>query len=172
MALEHFSSDEGNVTDPQSAAKANFAERLRAALQRKGWSESEAARQVSRHLENGDKFGRAHIWHYLRGRTLPRSRYLLALSRALEVDPSELLPDRTVPLYEPTRPSLAGGPSGAPANDQADLVHVRDFGDGTAMLEVHKRMPWETALEVVQILKASSRRESAEAATGRPVGHT
>ena len=164
MALEHFSSDEGRVIDPQSAAKEKFAERLRAALQRKGWSESEAARQVSRHLENGDKFGRAHIWHYLRGRTLPRSRYLLALSRALEVEPSELLPDRSVPLYDPERTSVPGGPAGASSNDRADLVHVRDFGDGTAMLEVHKRLPWETALEVVQILKASGRRDSPEIA--------
>ncbi|HEX2137071.1 MAG TPA: helix-turn-helix domain-containing protein [Microvirga sp.] len=141
--------------DPQAAAKADFAERLRGAMERKGWSASEVARQVARHLETRDKFGRAHIWHYLQGRALPRSRYLLALSRALEVEPGELLPDRSVPIYEPARPSVFEGRSGASSNDQADLVHVRDFGDGTAMLEVHKRLPWETALQLIQILKAS-----------------
>ena len=152
MALESFSSNISEVSDPQAIVKADFAERLKAALDRKGWTASEAVRQVSRFLADGDKFGRAHMWQYLQGRALPRSRYLLALSRALEIDPGELLPERPVALASPAPPFSFGG-TAASASGPADFVHVRDYGDGTALLEVAQRVPWDTALEVMQILK-------------------
>lgn len=151
MALENISSDVSQPADPQAAVKADFAERLRAALNRKGWTPSEAVRQVSRFLTNGDKFGRAHMWQYLQGRALPRSRYLLALSRALDVDPGELLPERPVAPASLAPFSFAGtAPS---SSSPAEVVHVRDYGDGTALLDVVQRVPWGTALKVIHILK-------------------
>ena len=152
MALESFSSNISQLADPHASIKADFAERLKAALNRKGWTASEAVRQVSRLLADGDKFGRAHMWQYLQGRALPRSRYLLGLRRALEVDPGELLPERPVPLASPA-PAFSFGAAAASANGPADVVHVRDYGDGTALLEVAQRVPWDTALQVIHILK-------------------
>ena len=152
MSLDQLPSVEGASAD-QHAVKADFAERLKAAIERKGWSASEAARQVSRFLDPGDKFGRAHLWQYLQGRALPRSRYLLALSRALDLDPRELLPGRAVFVDDPARPVVPGVEHGAFWGDRSDLVHVRDYGDGTALLQVSQRVSWETALTLVQILK-------------------
>jgi hypothetical protein len=34
------------------------------------------------------------------------------------------------------------------------MVHVRDYGDGTALLEVSQRVSWETAITVLRMLKA------------------
>ncbi|HEY8382579.1 MAG TPA: helix-turn-helix domain-containing protein [Microvirga sp.] len=144
----------------RAASKSDFADRLRGAMERKGWSMSETARRTARHLNDGEKFGRAHIWHYVQGKALPRTRYLEALSLALEVTPSELLPADATPA--------AGEEGGRPLSARAraaeerailqnDKVHVRDFGDGTALLEVVQRIPWEDAIQILQILKAAPR---------------
>jgi hypothetical protein len=70
-----------------------FAERLRAAIARKGWSISETARRAAAHLGSGTKFGDGHVWQYVHGRSVPRTRYLDALSRALDLEPHELRDD-------------------------------------------------------------------------------
>src|SRR3712207_4007572 len=77
--------------DASVSERTDFAERLKAAIERKGWSLSETARQTSTVLGTGARFGRAHVWHYLHGRAIPRKRQLVALSKALEVPPHELL---------------------------------------------------------------------------------
>jgi transcriptional regulator with XRE-family HTH domain len=155
--------------DVKTAQKADFADRLKTAIDRKGWSMSETARRASTFLNEGEKFGRAHVWHYVQGRALPRFRYLEALSLALNMRPDDLMPadrdngtgHRAPPAVEPKpaakSPRHPGSekaiqPSGTPAES---MVHVRDYGDGTALLEVSERVPWATALAVLQILKKS-----------------
>src|SRR5215211_5190620 len=81
-----------HLMDVKAAQKSDFADRLKAAIERKGWSMSETARRASTFLNEGEKFGRAHVWHYVQGRALPRFRYLEALSLALNVRPDELMP--------------------------------------------------------------------------------
>ena len=73
---------------PRESLKADFADRLRSAIERKGWTMSETARRASHFLGDGDKFGRAHVWHYVQGKALPRVKYLEALSLALETSPA------------------------------------------------------------------------------------
>ena|SRR5215212_11860495 len=109
-----------------------------------------------------------HVWHYVQGRALPRFRYLEALSLALDVRPDELMPvelageqDRRSPASaRAVAPAIARKPG--PSNDKATqgssapatgMVHVRDYGDGSALLEISERLPWATALAVLQILK-------------------
>jgi transcriptional regulator with XRE-family HTH domain len=149
--------------DPQAATKSQFAERLRAAMERKGWSVADTARQVSRLLGEEAKFGSSHISGYLSGRALPRVKYLQALSRALGVDPEELVPGASGQdprLGEGAEPDAARAEvrpasSGAPV----DFVHVRDYGDGTALLQVLQRVPWATALEVMALVKGEAKKE-------------
>jgi transcriptional regulator with XRE-family HTH domain len=129
--------------DPQADLKANFAARLRAAIARKGWTATVVVHHVSRSLGNGNKFSRAHLCHYLHGRALPRPRYLLALSHTLGVEPRELLPDR---------PDLTDSPMAPPP--WVDMVQVRDDSQGTALLEISHRLPWQTAVKVIRILKS------------------
>jgi transcriptional regulator with XRE-family HTH domain len=141
-------------TPDQDNDKATFAERLRAAIEEKGWTLSETARQASKLIGPDAKFGRAHIWHYLNARALPRARHLEALSRALGLHPRELL--------APNRPreDEAGEPSSAASRgdkgiglDGASVASVQDLGDSTALLEIHQRVPWAVALKVMSILK-------------------
>jgi transcriptional regulator with XRE-family HTH domain len=153
------------ATDPVMSAraslKADFADRLRTAIERKGWTMSETARRASHFLNDGDKFGRAHVWHYVQGKALPRTKYLEALSQALDVRPDELMPaeigaDHPEPgareeqlVVAPPAAARDGG------SESADgMVHVRDYGDGTALLEVSQRVSWETAITVLRMLKA------------------
>jgi transcriptional regulator with XRE-family HTH domain len=153
LASEQLSSQDHGHFGSLEVTKAEFAERLKSALLRKGWTPAETARQASRYLSQDDKLGRAHMWHYLQGRALPRGRYLLALSRALEIEPGDLIPGRS-PAAE-TFGQHSWTP-GLDASGRADMLHVRDYGDGTALLEVAQRVPWETALEVILILKPRS----------------
>ena len=124
---------------------------------------SETARRASQHLNQGDKFGRAHVWHYVQGKALPRMKYLEALSLALEMRPDELMPGEAgIEAAEHVMRENAGGANArasreAPAGESADgMVHVRDYGDGTALLEVSQRVSWETAIAVLRMLKAPS----------------
>ncbi len=123
--------------------KAAFSERLKAAMGRKGWGLSETARQTSQRLGPDAKFGRAHVWHYLHRRAMPRTRQLNALSQALEVEPHELLG-----FGAPPRPQEAYGST-------SGMVRALDHGDGTVFLEVAQRVSWEIALEILRIMQRS-----------------
>ena len=123
-----------------NSRKAAFAARLKAAMERKGWDLSETARQTASVLGADAKFSRTHVWHYLHARAMPRGRQLAALSQALEVRPDDLL--------QSGLPSEVGGTSSTPTGFRAE-----DQGDGTAILEVSQRVPWQTALEVMRVLK-------------------
>jgi transcriptional regulator with XRE-family HTH domain len=145
---------------PRASLKADFADRLRSAIERKGWTMSETARRASHFLGDGDKFGRAHVWHYVQGKALPRVRYLEALSQALEMKPDELLPAEMGGDPGPRSEASASAASGAHREGSGEtaesMVHVRDYGDGTALLEVSQRVSWETAITVLRMLKAPS----------------
>jgi transcriptional regulator with XRE-family HTH domain len=146
--------------DVESPDKVAFARRLRAAIERRGWTLSETARQTSDVLGADAKFGRAHVWHYLNARAIPRARHLDALSQALQVKPHELLgsaappPAHEVP-GQPREPTSPRPPAGAePAIGATPVVHAEDYGDGTAFLRVSQRVSWPTALKVMTLLKA------------------
>jgi len=126
--------------DHDDGRKAAFSERLKAAMGRKGWGLSETARQASHLLGPDAKFGRAHVWHYLHRKAMPRARQLNALSRALEVDPHELLGFESSGQGEEMRPTPMG------------IVRAHDQGNGIVFLEVVQRVPWETALKILRLL--------------------
>jgi transcriptional regulator with XRE-family HTH domain len=140
------------------SVKADFADRLRTAIERKGWSMSETARRASLFLGEDEKFGRAHVWQYVQGKSLPRLKYLEALSSALQVKMDELVPPDILPGYslEEQASNRSAAPE-QPSGQRGEFVHVRDYGDGSALLEIHQRVSWETALAILQTLKASSR---------------
>jgi transcriptional regulator with XRE-family HTH domain len=133
--------DEKVVPDrgPHSSRKAAFAERLKAAIERRGWSLNETARQTASVLGADAKFSRSHLWHYLHARALPRARYRAALSHALEVRPDDLLPSKSPRRVEALSGTLPG-------------IRAQDQGDGTVYLEVSQRVPWRRALEVMRLL--------------------
>ena len=132
--------------DEDAIRRAAFPERLKAAMARKGWGLSETARQASQVLGPDAKFGRAHVWHYLHGKAMPRARQLSALSRALELEPHELL--RSAPAGR-NEPSTTAG-----------FIRAHDQGDGTVLLEATQRVSWETAHEVMKVLASAAENSS------------
>lgn len=70
-------------TDPRAV----IASELRRAMDRKGWSLSETSWRASRFLADGQRLGRAHLWHYIHGAALPRPLHLHALVSALGLEP-------------------------------------------------------------------------------------
>jgi transcriptional regulator with XRE-family HTH domain len=129
-------------------------------MERKGWTLSETARQTSDVLGADAKFGRAHVWHYLNARAMPRARHLDALSQALQVKPHELL-GFTAAMGEGSdtrgdRNSITR-PDETKSVGTTQVVHAEDFGDGTALLHVSQRVSWTTALKVMMLLKTSVR---------------
>jgi len=144
---------QGERNDVLAGVKSEFAARLRAAIARKGWTATEAARRVSHLLGQKDKFSRAHLWQYLNGKSLPRTRTLRALSRALDVRPEDLLPPTSRPGSATRAQDLRLPPATDPLRREPAAVHVRDYGDGTALVQVSERVPWETALAVMKLLK-------------------
>jgi transcriptional regulator with XRE-family HTH domain len=138
-----------------NSRKAAFAARLKAAMERKGWDLSETARQTASVLGAGAKFGRAHVWQYLHARVMPRDRQLFALSHALEVRPNDLFPSAF-----PTQVEESG--------TVTSTIHAEDQGDGTAILQVSQRVPWQAALHVMRLLKLPDDGSSSVRAPSEP----
>jgi transcriptional regulator with XRE-family HTH domain len=81
-------------------SKAAFGQRLRSAIDERGLTVAETARRMRTHLPKGESISIVGVLHYLNGRSLPRLRYLDALSLTLGVDKSELIPDLVLTLDE------------------------------------------------------------------------
>jgi len=144
-------------SDAQSELRRTFSEELRSAIERKGWSQARTVEEVRRFLAPGEKLGPAHLSLYVNGRALPQRSYLRALSRALKVSEEELL-GATVSgrAVEPSQQLLVQPRPAQETNRSADSTssaQVRD-ANGAAWLEIDEPVPWETALEILRLLRA------------------
>lgn len=126
---------------PRDLALAEFSRNLYNALAKSGWSQSELARNANLFLPEGHKtLGRDSISLYINGKTLPRPTILKALAEALKMRPDELMPQKVAPsVLTASNPPL----------------DVKDAGNDTAWLRINQRVPWATALEIMQILKGA-----------------
>jgi transcriptional regulator with XRE-family HTH domain len=127
-----------------------FAQRLKSAMEERGWGLSETARRVRENLGEGSKFTAANISHYRQGRSFPRPRYLDALSSALGMDKNALVsPDESAAV-------LSKGPSPAAAiiepSGASPHFHIEDRG-GNAWLQINQQLPWPKAIQILQVLK-------------------
>lgn len=124
-----------------------LAGRLRAALDHNGWTLGDAANAASRYLPEGWTLRRAHLSDYTRARHLPGPRYLVALAKALQVEPWELLEG------DPTAHGSGEWRKTAALTERAaESVQVLDLGN-EAWLDIRRCVPWPTALEVLRMLK-------------------
>lgn len=147
---------------PQSrvdAARKRFlSQRLQALMSEKGLSVTDVAKRMEQEMK-GERFNPVNLSHYKAGRSLPRPRYLSALSRVLGVAPQDLLPAREVvePLPEAPVP---------PSDQRPPSFRVEDLADGLAWLQINQRLPWNVVLRVLDALKndrsAKQRSEDAE----------
>jgi transcriptional regulator with XRE-family HTH domain len=133
--------------------KAGFAKRLRGALEEKGWTAGQAAREAQR-LVPDRTIGSAHLSHWLNGRVIPSPVYLQALSHALEVSPEELLGEENSKSAPAASTNGAARHTPLPAHRSSGLVEVRDLDDGNAWMEIRQGVPWPLAIEILKLLKS------------------
>lgn len=118
--------------------KEEFKRRLGAAMHRKGWNQSELARQASKHVPDDGTVERSVISHYMNAHVLPTPRNLHAISKALGVDPYDLLPTKGMPTLEKDLPPFE--------------VKSVEGEEGMAWLRVNRRVPMRVALQIAGIL--------------------
>lgn len=125
---------------PPEAIRTEFARRLQAALNERGWTQSELARRVAPLLKDS-RIGRDNISKYVRGKVLPMPPALEAISKVLEMRANELLPMR----------AAASGTEHPP-------ISVRDMGGDQEMawVQINMALPWNKALEITRIIKRKS----------------
>ena len=118
-----------------------FAKRLQKAMDAKGWSQADLARQASVFLEpKGDKpveITRDNISKYMNGKMIPRGDRLSAMAKALGVEIADLITTEGITSVAERTPPIG----------------ATDTGKGTAGLRVNQEVPWTTALKILELLK-------------------
>lgn len=135
-----------NTVKRDSASQAvmnEFARRLQAAMQMKGWNQSELARACDKLLPKPSrgqiqnlKFGRDTISHYVRGVSMPRPERLVIIAQALGVEQDDLVPPLGVPSVGGDRPAF----------------QMQSAGDGRVFLSVNRTMTLKNANRIIEIL--------------------
>jgi transcriptional regulator with XRE-family HTH domain len=147
----------GRVTKGSRASDAGFGSRLGAVIRERGWTMGETAKRVREQLGEGAKFTPANISHYTRGRSIPRLRYLDALSAVLGIDKRELMGQDNSPIR------INGDGKDAAVRVQevrlvsqsdaaAPALHIEDRGK-EAWLQINQQVSWPVALKILEALK-------------------
>lgn len=119
------------VDSPKHLTKQQFGQRVYEAMLERGWNQSELARQAD--------LPRDSISVYIRGRSLPSALNLQKLAKALDVEPSDLLPSRTMNPIDHDFPSIQ--------------LQVSTRSPDTAFLRINRIVPLKTAIRVVSMLE-------------------
>lgn len=118
---------------PTGAAKIEFANRLRRAMDDKGWTQAELGRRAG--------IPRDSVSVYIAGKSLPGPARLKKLAQALGKSSEDLLPTRGV----------------RSAGDRLPALDARDLGDDHVWLRVNQRVAWPAALKIMGILKGEDK---------------
>jgi transcriptional regulator with XRE-family HTH domain len=147
--------------------KQRLSERLRSLMDQRGLSVSATAGLVREQLR-GRLLNVANISHYRAGRSMPRPNVLRALSIVLDVEPAELTSTRAGSIETPPHIDIvvkdwkSGGSSisasiGATPKDDSSTMTPRfditDLPGGEALLQINQKLPWLTAIRILQVLK-------------------
>jgi transcriptional regulator with XRE-family HTH domain len=129
------------------AAPETFGERLAAAIEMRGWTLAEAAREISRYLPVGQVFNPVNLSHYVHGRSFPRPKFRKALEQALDIGESFDAPRKR----RKRAPNLTGNTDSQALGDEP-MVRVQDMGNGTARVQIDQVLPWPDALKLLEVL--------------------
>jgi hypothetical protein len=120
--------------------KVEFSNRLSKHLADRGWSQSDLARAAAKHLPKDEGFRRDNVSSYINKLALPRQKQLVAISKALGVSPSDLLPGVSSSGVAATMPYSMRPVDGVP---------------GRAWLQVDMEVTMSKALAVLSLLDDS-----------------
>jgi transcriptional regulator with XRE-family HTH domain len=123
---------------------AEFARRLQAKMQERGWNQSELARRCAQLMPKAAKgqkqnvdFGRDRISHYVRGISMPRPESLTVLAKALGCAESDLLPPMSVPS----------------AGAEAPPFEMTSVGGDRVALRINRTVTLNTANKIIALLQ-------------------
>lgn len=119
-----------------------FAKRLNRYMIERGLNQSDLARKAAQHTPK-KILGRSLISKYLKGEVAPTPLYLHAIAKALNVEPEQLLPERSHPVQ-------------LPMEDTPEIALKALDGD-TAMLRINQRVPMDAALRIMEILREAKK---------------
>jgi hypothetical protein len=135
-------------------------------MDERGLTVAETARRVREALGEDAKFTAANISHYRQGRSVPRPRYLDALSSALGMSRSDLVAGTPASPGElHLKPHLDNDrrdvQNAALSGLQASALPSFDIKDqgGTAWIQINQQLPWPVAIKILQALKGDTREE-------------
>src|SRR5262245_32892774 len=133
--------------------KKEFAGRLVAAMNERGLTSGALTQRVRQFLPRESHFQPANLSQYRSGIAIPKRAYLEALCKALDIQEEELLPPLDQSLVD------MAATARVPDGEAYGVVHkplpaflLQDEGDGRAWLQFNQRLPWSTALRIVEIL--------------------
>lgn len=117
----------------KEAIRKEFAKRLSAFLADRGWNQSELARRADD--LGASRVSRDDISGYVRGQRLPGPGKERQIAAALGVALEELIP--SAPSVDRDRPDF----------------EVRSAGNGAVWIKMEKRIPYATAVKVMELLQ-------------------
>jgi transcriptional regulator with XRE-family HTH domain len=126
----HLNFVDSSDETPQELTKQEFARKLYTLIMEKGWNQSELGRRAG--------VGRDAISTYMRGRSFPEPKTLHKLSKALGVNPEELLPNVMTNAVERDEPALS--------------IQESSEHPGKCWVRLNRLMTSEQALRIMQVL--------------------
>ena len=115
-------------------------------MDEQGLSVTDVAKRMEKELPAGERFNAVNLSHYKAGRSLPRPRYLNALSRAFGVSADDLMPPENLL-------DLQEDPGGEATEQQAPAFRIEDLSDGLAWIQINQRLPWPLVLRILEAMK-------------------
>lgn len=122
---------------PKEALMAEFARRLQAEMAKKGWNQTDLARQASLFLPEGESLSRDLVSRWVLMKNLPHPTNLEAVARALGVAKEELLPFKL----------------SAAVTKSMSSVELKELSDGRVWLRINEPVDWEVGLRILNIIK-------------------
>jgi transcriptional regulator with XRE-family HTH domain len=122
---------------PKYLSKQEFGRRVYQAIMKKGWSQSDAAREASKRGEPA--VTRDDISRYVRGISLPTEGKLKKLAHVLDMTPEELLPNFVASAIDDDHPAFE--------------MKVSPSNPGIAWLRVNRLVFTKTAVAVATLLE-------------------
>lgn len=126
------------ISRQEQDRRLEFARRLTTLRVKKGWSQSELARRAAIHVPD-KTFGRDNISKYEKGTSTPLPLFLMALSKALNVNPGELMPERAGTLDAPM--------------EVTETLEFKQVGRGRAWIRLNQEVPEDVAYAILGLLQ-------------------
>jgi len=121
---------------PKEAVRAEFGRRIQVRLTERGWSQSDLAREASKHMPGKKNLSRDNVSNYVRGVQIPGPLRMRAICAALGVDQTMLLPPQAIQSVD----------------DKAPPLQATTLSDGRMFLQINQVTTLDVAMKIMALL--------------------